>query len=75
MSEALIHAGAARRCRVKVVYVDSEDVVASTIAKLKQVDAVLIPGGFGVRGTEGMVAASQFAREQDIPFLGICLGL
>ena len=75
LSEALVHAGASARCRVNVMYLDSEEAEDSAIAKLKEADGVLIPGGFGVRGTEGMVAAARFAREHRVPFLGICLGL
>jgi CTP synthase len=75
LSEALIHAGASHRCRINVNYLDSEEIEADGLSLLEKVDAVLIPGGFGERGTEGMIEATRFAREQHVPFLGICLGL
>ena len=75
LSEALVHAGVGHRCRVNVIYLDSEEIEADGLSLLENVDAVLIPGGFGERGTEGMIEAARFAREQHVPFLGICLGL
>jgi CTP synthase len=75
LSEALVHAGAGHRCRVNVIYLDSEEIESNGLSLLENVDAVLIPGGFGERGTEGMIEATRFAREQHVPFLGICLGL
>ena len=75
LSEALVHAGANHRCRINVIYLDSEEIEADGLSLLENVDAVLIPGGFGERGTEGMIEATRFAREQHVPFLGICLGL
>ena len=75
LSEALVHAGVGHRCRVNVIYLDSEEIEADGLSLLENVDAVLIPGGFGERGTEGMIEAVRFAREQHVPFLGICLGL
>ncbi len=75
LSEALVHAGVGHRCRVNVIYLDSEEIEADGLSLLENVDAVLIPGGFGERGTEGMIEATRFAREQHVPFLGICLGL
>jgi CTP synthase len=82
LSEALIHSGVATDSKIKIVYVDSEEIersgVESVIRKANAgelVDAILIPGGFGVRGSEGKIAAAQYAREQKIPFFGICLGL
>ena len=75
LSEALVHAGASHRCRIDVIYLDSEEIEADGLSLLENVDAVLIPGGFGERGTEGMIEATRFAREQHVPFLGICLGL
>jgi CTP synthase len=75
LSEALVHAGASHRCRINVIYLDSEEIEADGLSLLENVDAVLIPGGFGQRGTEGMIEATRFAREQQVPFLGICLGL
>ncbi len=82
LSEALIHSGVANDCRIKIVYVDSEGLetkgVEHGIREANEgnlVDAILIPGGFGVRGSEGKIAAARYAREQKIPYFGICLGL
>ena len=72
--EAFTHAGAARRCRVKVRFVDSDDVLADPEEILSGVNGVIVPGGFGTRGTEGMIAAARYARKNDVPFLGVCLG-
>ncbi|BBD77841.1 CTP synthase [Hydrogenophilus thermoluteolus] len=74
--EALNHAGLKARCRINIHYIDAEDLEApGGEAILKQLDAILVPGGFGRRGTEGKIRAIQFAREQQIPYLGICLGM
>jgi len=75
LSEALIHAGIHTRTRVKIHYVDSEDIENSGTACLEGMDAILVPGGFGERGVEGKIAAVRYARENDIPYLGICLGM
>ncbi|MCI0400127.1 MAG: CTP synthase [Gammaproteobacteria bacterium] len=75
LSEALIHAGIQTRARVNIRYVDSEDIEVSGTACLGGVDAILVPGGFGVRGIEGKIRAVKFAREQGIPYLGLCLGM
>ena len=75
LSEALVHAGGDQRCKVNLVYIDSETIEQHGTQSLHKVDAVLIPGGFGERGIEGMVESVKFSREHDIPFLGICLGL
>jgi CTP synthase len=76
LNEALMHGGIANEARVTLVYVDSQDVESQgPAALLSAVDAVLVPGGFGVRGTEGKIAAVRYAREHKIPFFGICLGL
>jgi CTP synthase len=76
LNEALMHGGIANDVRVTLKYVDSQDVEAQGApALLGDVDAVLVPGGFGVRGTEGKVAAVRYARERKVPFFGICLGL
>jgi len=73
--EALTHAGAARSCKVKVKFVDSDDLLhADPASILDDVDGVLVPGGFGIRGVEGKIAAAQYAREHQIPYLGVCLG-
>lgn len=74
--EALKHGGIAARANVKIRWVDSEEVNKENVAQvLKGVDGILVPGGFGTRGTEGKITAIQYAREQKIPFLGICLGM
>jgi len=76
LNEALMHGGIANDVRVTLKYVDSQDVESQGApALLGDVDAVLVPGGFGVRGTEGKVAAVRHARERKVPFFGICLGL
>lgn len=75
LSEALIHAGLHTRSRVKIHYVDSEEIEREGTGCLRGMDAILVPGGFGERGVEGKIAAVQYAREQRIPYLGICLGM
>ena len=76
LNEALLHGGIANDVKVLLSFVDSQEVEAQGPAKfLSDVHAVLVPGGFGVRGTEGKVAAVKFARERKIPFFGICLGM
>ena len=82
LSEALIHSGVANNCKINIVYVDSETLDTKSPEKSiraanngQDVDAILIPGGFGVRGSEGKIAAARYARENKVPFFGICLGL
>ncbi len=75
LSEALVHAGVHTRNRVNIVYVDAEQIEAEGTLCLEGVDAVLVPGGFGERGVEGKIAAAGFARERNVPYLGICLGM
>ena len=75
LNESLIHAGIRNRARVKIRYFDSEDFAVGGLAALDEVDAILVPGGFGDRGIEGKINAIRYARERNIPFLGICLGL
>lgn len=75
LNEALTHAGIQTRCRVNVKYIDSEKLELEGVDDLRDVDAVLVPGGFGIRGIEGKIAAVQFARENKVPYLGICLGM
>jgi CTP synthase len=75
LSEALIHAGIHTRTKVDIVYLDSEEIEAKGVAALEGMDAILVPGGFGKRGTEGKIAAVKYARENKIPYLGICLGM
>jgi len=74
--EALAHAGIANNCEVEIVRVDSEDIEKKGADKLlAEVSGVLVPGGFGYRGIEGKIKAIKFARENKIPFLGLCLGM
>lgn len=75
LNEALLHAGISTRTRVNIEYVDSEDLERDGITCLEQYDAILVPGGFGLRGVEGKVQAVQYARENKVPYLGICLGM
>ncbi len=75
LSEALIHAGLHTRTKVRIVYIDSDEIEKSGTAALENVDAILVPGGFGKRGVEGKIEAVRFARENNIPYLGICLGM
>jgi len=75
LSEALVHAGIHTRTKVKISYIDSEQIEQEGADCLKQVDAILVPGGFGERGVEGKIETVRFAREQKIPYLGICLGM
>ena len=75
LSEALIHAGIHTRSKVQIHYVDSEAVERDGIEPLKGMDAILVPGGFGKRGVEGKIAAIRYARENRVPYLGICLGM
>jgi CTP synthase len=73
--EALRHAGIHTSTRVNIEYLDSEAIENGGTDCLKHLDAILVPGGFGVRGTEGKIASIQYARENKIPYLGICLGM
>jgi CTP synthase len=75
LSESLIHAGIHTRTKVNVHYIDSETIETLGPASIADMDAILVPGGFGERGVEGMILTAQFARENDIPYLGICLGM
>jgi CTP synthase len=75
LTEALIHAGMHTRSKVKIHYMDSEDIEKNGCGALAKMDAILVPGGFGKRGTEGKIAAIRYARENKIPYLGICLGM
>lgn len=75
LSEALIHAGIHTDTKVRIQYLDSEELEKCDISCLDGLDAILVPGGFGKRGVEGKIAAVQFARERKIPYLGICLGM
>jgi CTP synthase len=75
LSEALVHAGIHTRSKVQIHYVDSEAIERDGIDPLKGMDAILVPGGFGKRGVEGKIKAIRYARENGIPYLGICLGM
>jgi len=75
LTEALIHAGMHTRSKVKIHYMDSEEIEKHGVGELKHMDAILVPGGFGKRGTEGKIAAIRYAREHKVPYLGICLGM
>ncbi|MBR2514133.1 MAG: CTP synthase [Halomonas sp.] len=75
LNEALIHAGIQGRIKVNVDYIDAEDIERHGTERLAGKDAILVPGGFGERGVEGKILAAQFARENKIPYLGICLGM
>ena len=74
LSEALIHAGIHNKTKVEIRYIDSEK-LESDNSLIDDVDAILVPGGFGTRGTEGKIFAVKTARENNIPYLGICLGM
>ena len=75
LNEAITHAGIQTRTKVNINYIDSTDVIEKGTGLLEGHDAILIPGGFGERGFEGKILATQYARENKIPYLGICLGL
>ncbi|RKZ91714.1 MAG: CTP synthetase [Candidatus Parabeggiatoa sp. nov. 1] len=75
ITEALIHAGIHTSTQVNIIYVDSEEIETQGTDCLKEVDAILVPGGFGDRGIEGKISAAEFARENNTPYLGICLGM
>jgi CTP synthase len=75
LNEALVHAGIHTRNRVVLNYVDSETIQDDCLESLSGVDAILVPGGFGERGIEGKVATVKYAREHNIPYFGICLGM
>ncbi len=75
LNEALHHAGLKNRRVIDIHYVDAEDIEKNSADILSDVDAILVPGGFGERGIEGKISAVQYARENNIPYLGICLGM
>jgi CTP synthase len=75
INEALIHAGIHTKTKVELVYLDAELIEKHDTSLLDSVDALLVPGGFGERGIEGKIKAIQYARENKVPFLGICLGM
>ncbi len=73
--EALKHAGLNNYTKIKTLYIDSEDIERDGTGVLESVDAILVPGGFGERGVEGKIKTVQYARENKVPYLGICLGM
>ena len=75
LNEALTHAGIHTHTKVNIQYIDSESIETNGVGVLKDLDAILVPGGFGDRGIEGKIAASCYAREHKVPYLGICLGM
>ena len=75
LNEALRHAGMKNHAKVAITYLDSETLTSDTVSCLAQFDGILVPGGFGSRGVEGKICAARFARENKIPYLGICLGM
>lgn len=75
LSESLIHAGIQTHTKVNLRYIDSETLTEDNVGKLQDLDAILVPGGFGSRGIEGKIIAAKYARENNVPYLGICLGM
>jgi len=76
LNEALVHGGIQHELKIQIKYIDSEKVEPKNVKKVfKDVDAILVPGGFGTRGIEGMITSAEYARESGIPYLGICLGM
>jgi CTP synthase len=75
LNEALRHAGMKNHSKVVIEYIDSETITEANVSRLTKFDGILVPGGFGVRGVEGKICAARFARENKIPYLGICLGM
>jgi len=75
LSESLRHAGFKTKTNVEIIYVESEEIQKNGTESLVGMDAILIPGGFGDRGIEGMIDAINYARTNDVPYLGICLGM
>ncbi len=75
LNEALRHAGMKNHVKVVIAYIDSETITTDNASQLAKFDAILVPGGFGVRGVEGKISTARFARENKIPYLGICLGM
>ncbi|MFT6834899.1 MAG: CTP synthase [Francisellaceae bacterium] len=75
LNESLLHAGIHTQTKIEIKFLEAEELESGDLSALHNVDAILVPGGFGNRGTEGKIKAIQYARENGIPFLGICLGM
>jgi CTP synthase len=75
LNESLTHAGIQNNARVKIRYIDSMELESGDMSSLHGLDAILVPGGFGDRGIEGKILSIQYAREHELPYLGICLGM
>ena len=75
LNEALRHAGMKNHAKVVIEYIDSETINEANVSRLAKFDGILVPGGFGVRGVEGKICAARYARENKVPYLGICLGM
>ncbi len=75
LNEALRHAGMKNHAKVVIQYIDSETLTPDNVVRLAKFDGILVPGGFGVRGVEGKICAARYARENKVPYLGICLGM
>ncbi|WP_332776750.1 CTP synthase [Polaromonas sp.] len=75
LNEALRHAGMKNHAKVVIEYVDSETITPENVSRLAKFDGILVPGGFGKRGIEGKICSARFARENKVPYLGICLGM
>jgi CTP synthase len=75
LNEALVHGGVANDVKVNMLYIDSEEIEKGNLELLRSVDGVLVPGGFGDRGVEGKIKAIEFARVENVPYFGICLGM
>jgi CTP synthase len=75
LNEALLHGGIANDCRVEIRHIDSEDLEKTGVAGLAEYDGILVAPGFGARGTEGKIASVRYARENKVPFFGICFGM
>ena len=75
LNEALRHAGMKNHAKVVIEYIDSETINETNVSRLAKFDGILVPGGFGVRGVEGKICAARYARENKVPYLGICLGM
>ncbi|ORU89677.1 MAG: CTP synthetase [Cycloclasticus sp. symbiont of Poecilosclerida sp. M] len=75
LTEALMHAGIQNKAKVNILKIDSEDIKKKGTSQLESADAILVPGGFGERGVDGKISTIRYARENNIPYLGICLGM